>query len=97
MKKPQFIAIVVGLLLISILYFFVPRSKKKETTPSSEVAVNEGVTSKTILEGAKTSLTADQKISLLSIENQLNTSKKLQDSIRTVSYTHLTLPTILRV
>jgi len=82
LKKPQFIAIVVGLLLISILYFFVPRSKKKETTPSSEVAVNEGVTSKTILEGAKTSLTADQKISLLSIENQLNTSKKLQDSIR---------------
>ena len=82
MKKPQFIAIVVGLLLISILYFFVPRSKKKETTPSSEVAVNEGVTSKTILEGAKTSLTADQKISLLSIENQLNTSKKVQDSIR---------------
>ena len=81
MKKPQFIAIVVGLLLISILYLFVPRSNKKETAASAEVAVNQELNSKTIIDGAKTSLTADQKISLLSIENQLNTSKKQQDSI----------------
>ena len=82
MKKPQFIAIVVGLLLISILYLFVPRSNKKETTSSSEIAANQEVNSKSIIDGAKTSLTADQKISLLSIENQLNTSKKQVDSIR---------------
>ena len=81
MKKPQFIAIIVGLLLISILYLFVPRSNKKETAGSAEVAVNQELSSKTIIDGAKTSLTADQKISLLSIENQLNTSKKQQDSI----------------
>jgi len=81
LKKPQFIAIVVGLLLISILYLFVPRSNKKETATSNEVADNQELSSKSIIDGAKTSLTADQKISLLSIENQLNTSKKQLDSI----------------
>jgi len=82
LKKPQFIAIVVGLLLVSILYLFVPRSKKKDTASSNEVADNQVISSKSILDGAKTSLSADQKISLLSIENQLNTSKNQQDSIR---------------
>ena len=82
MKKSQVITIVVSLLLFGLLYFLVPRSKNKEKGTSNEVAANQGVTSASILEGAKTSLTADQKISLLSIENQLNTSKKLQDSIR---------------
>ena len=82
MKKPQVIAIIVGLLLVSFLYIFVPRSQKKENSATNQVAANEGVSSKSIVDGAKTSLTAEQKISLLSIENQLNTSSKHQDSIR---------------
>ena len=82
MKKPQVIAIIVGLLLVSFLYIFVPRSQKKENSATNQVAANEGVNSKSIVDGAKTSLTAEQKISLLSIENQLNTSSKHQDSIR---------------
>ena len=82
MKKPQIITIIVGLLLVSFLYIFVPRSQKKENSTTNQVAANEGVSSKSIVDGAKTSLTAEQKISLLSIENQLNTSSKHQDSIR---------------
>ena len=82
MKKPQIITIIVGLLLVSFLYIFVPRSQKKENSTTNQVAANEGVNSKSIVDGAKTSLTAEQKISLLSIENQLNTSSKHQDSIR---------------
>ena len=82
MKKPQFIAIVVGLLLVSILYFFVPRSKQKEITASNEVAANQGISSKSLIDGAKTALSAEQKISLLSIENQLNTSSKQIDTLR---------------
>jgi tetratricopeptide (TPR) repeat protein len=82
LKKPQVIAIIVGLLLVSFLYIFVPRSQKKENLATNQVAANEGVSSKSIVDGAKTSLTAEQKISLLSIENQLNTSSKHQDSIR---------------
>ena len=82
MKKPQLIAIVVGLLLVGILYLFVPRSKKKEITASNEVAENQGISSKSLIEGAKSALTAEQKISLLSIENQLNTSSKQVDTLR---------------
>lgn len=82
MKKPQLFAILVGLLLFSTLYFFVPRSNKKETTTSTEVTANQGISSKSLIDGAKTSLTADQKISLLSIENQLNTKASTVDSLR---------------
>jgi tetratricopeptide (TPR) repeat protein len=82
LKKPQLFAILVGLLLFSTLYFFVPRSNKKETTTSTEVIANQGISSKSLIDGAKTSLTADQKISLLSIENQLNTKASTVDSLR---------------
>ena len=82
MKKPQIITIIVGLLLVSFLYIFVPRSNKKENIATNQVAANEGVSSQSLVEGAKTSLTAEQKIALLSIENQLNTGSKHQDSIR---------------
>ena len=81
MKKPQIITIIVGLLLVSFLYIFVPRSNKKENIATNQVAANEGVSSQSLVEGAKTSLTAEQKIALLSIENQLNTGSKHQDSI----------------
>jgi tetratricopeptide (TPR) repeat protein len=82
LKKPQLFAILVGLLLFSTLYFFVPRSNKKETTTSTEATANQGISSKSLIDGAKTSLTADQKISLLSIENQLNTKASTVDSLR---------------
>ena len=82
MKKPQIITIIVGLLLVSFLYIFVPRSNKKENIATNQVAANEGVSSQSLVVGAKTSLTAEQKIALLSIENQLNTGSKHQDSIR---------------
>ena len=83
MKKAQWIAIIAGLILFSILYIFVPRTNKKELASTSEAAVNQGVSAKSLIDGAKTSLTADQKIALLSIENQLNTNSKIADSIKT--------------
>ena len=83
MKKAQWIAIIAGLILFSILYIFVPRTNKKDLASTSEVAVNQGVSSKSLIDGAKTSLTADQKIALLSIENQLNTNSKTADSLKT--------------
>jgi tetratricopeptide (TPR) repeat protein len=82
LKKPQLIAILVGLLLFSTLYFFVPRSNKKDAATSTEATANQGISSKSLIDGAKTSLTADQKISLLSIENQLNTKASTVDSLR---------------
>ena len=83
MKKAQWIAIIAGLILFSILYIFVPRTNKKELASTSEAAVNQGVNAKSLIDGAKTSLTADQKIALLSIENQLNTNSKTADSLKT--------------
>jgi tetratricopeptide (TPR) repeat protein len=82
LKKAQWIAIIAGLILFSILYIFVPRSNKKDLASTSEVAVNQGVSAKSLIDGAKTSLTADQKIALLSIENQVNTNSKTADSIK---------------
>ena len=49
---------------------------------TSEVAVNQGVSAKSLIDGAKTSLNADQKIALLSIENQVNINSKTADSIK---------------
>ncbi len=83
MKKAQWIAIIAGLILFSILYIFVPRTNKKELASTSEVTVNQGVSAKSLIDGAKTSLNADQKIALLSIENQVNINSKTADSIKT--------------
>ncbi len=69
-----------AVLSCTVLYIFVPRSKKSEDTPTNKNIVNQTVTTQSILEGAKTALTASQKISLLSIENQLTTSKSTVDS-----------------
>ena len=82
MKKPQIIVVFVGLLLISILYFLVPKSKKPDSSASSQLAANEELSSKSIVDGAKLNLNADQKIVLLSIENQLVTSKTVSDSLK---------------
>jgi tetratricopeptide (TPR) repeat protein len=71
-----------GLLLISILYFLVPKSKKQDPSASIQMAANEELSSKSIVDGAKLNLNADQKIVLLSIENQLVTSKTVSDSLK---------------
>ena len=82
MKKPQIIVVFAGLLLVSILYFLVPKSKKTDPSASGQLAANEELSSKSIVDGAKTNLNADQKIFLLSIENQLVRSKSVADSIK---------------
>jgi len=69
LKKPQIIVVFVGLLLISILYFLVPKSKKPDPSASSQLAANEELSSKSIVDGAKLNLNADQKIILLSSIN----------------------------
>jgi len=82
LKKPQIIVVFAGLLLLSILYFLVPKSKKPDPSATSQLAANEELSSKSIVEGAKLNLNADQKIILLSIENQLVTSKTVADSLK---------------
>jgi len=82
LKKPQIIVVFVGLLLLSILYFLVPKSKKPATTVNSQLTANEELSTKSIVDGAKLNLNADQKIALLSIENQLVNSKTTTDSIK---------------
>ena len=46
------------------------------------MAANEELSSKSIIDGAKLNLNADQKIILLSIENQLVKSKTVSDSLK---------------
>ena len=82
MKKPQLILISLGLLLFCVLYFFTPRFAPKAGTATSQEAENQTVTTESILNTAKLALTESQKISLLSIENQLNTSKNATDSAK---------------
>lgn len=82
MKKPQIIVVFIGLLLLSVLYFLVPKSKKPATTVNSQLTANEEISAKSIVDGAKLNLNADQKIALLSIENQLVNSKTTTDSIK---------------
>jgi len=82
LKKPQIIVVFIGLLLLSVLYFLVPKSKKPATTVNSQLTANEELSAKSIVDGAKLNLNADQKIALLSIENQLVNSKTTTDSIK---------------
>lgn len=88
MRKPQLILILSGLLLFSVLYFFTPRFTAKEATASSQSAENQIVTTESILSTAKLALSESQKISLLSIENQLIKASNAQDSLK--SYKALT-------
>jgi len=82
LKKPQFIVVFLSLLLFSVLYFFAPRSKKTESPTSSQTINKEGVSTQSILEAAKLSLSSEQKIAILSIENQLVESKSVVDSLK---------------
>lgn len=88
MKKPQLLIILSGLLLFSVLYFFTPRFTAKEAIASNQSAENQVVTTESILNTAKLALSESQKISLLSIENQLIKANNAQDSLK--SYKALT-------
>ena len=88
MRKPQLILILSGLLLFSVLYFFTPRFTAKEANAPSQSAENQVVTTESILNTAKLALSESQKISLLSIENQLIKANNAQDSLK--SYKALT-------
>jgi hypothetical protein len=54
-----------------VLYFFTPRFTAKEAPASNQTAENQVVTTESILSTAKLALSENQKIALLSIENQL--------------------------
>ena len=82
MRKPQLILILLGLLLFSVLYFFTPRFTAKEATASNQSAENQIVTTESILNTAKLSLSENQKIALLSIENQLTKASNAKDSLK---------------
>jgi len=87
LKKPQLIVVLLATLLCVAVIIFVPRSKKEGPGAGKENTENQTISTQTILDGAKTALTGTQKISLLSIENQLNTAKSPAD--RAVIYRQL--------
>ena len=80
MKKPQFLVILLAVLLGTVLYIFVPRTDPSKNLAATNTAENQSVSTQSLLEGAKTALNASQKISLLSVDNQLTTSKTATDS-----------------
>lgn len=81
MKKPQAFVVIIALLLLGSLYFLAPRSSKDQKAIANNTTENQSVTNQSIIESAKTNLTAEQKIALLSIENQLTRSKNAKDSL----------------
>ena len=81
MKKPQAFVVIIALLLLGSLYFLAPRSSKDQKAIANNSTENQLVTNQSIIESAKTNLSAEQKISLLSIENQLTRSKNASDSL----------------
>jgi len=81
LKKPQVFVVIIALVLLGLLYFVAPRSNNELKPASINSAENQTVTNKSIIDDAKTSLSAEFKISLLSIENQLSRSKNTADSL----------------
>jgi len=79
LKKPQLTVILLATLICVVVIIFVPRTQKEGTGAGKENTENQTISTQTILDGAKTALTGSQKISLLSIENQLNTAKAPAD------------------
>jgi len=65
-----------------VLYFFTPRFTAKEAPASNQTSENQVVTTESILNTAKLALSESQKISLLSIENQLIKASNAQDSLK---------------
>ena len=81
MKKPQVFVVAIALSLLGLLYFFAPRSASDKKLPTNNTAENQSVTNQSVIESAKTNLSASQKITLLSLENQLSRSKNTVDSL----------------
>ena len=71
----------IGLVLIGTLYIFAQRTNKTQDALANNQASKASVNNASILENAKIGLTAEQKISLLSIENELVKSKSKADSL----------------
>jgi tetratricopeptide (TPR) repeat protein len=65
-----------------VLYFFTPRFTAKEATASNQTTENQVVTTESILNTAKLALSENQKIALLSIENQLTKASNTKDSLK---------------
>ena len=84
MKKPQIIVVVLSIALFCTLYFWVPRHKTIASA-ASITTDNQEFTSTSVLETAKLGLTPEQKLTLLSIENQFNSSKTPKDSIAVIA------------
>jgi len=84
LKKPQIIVVVLAIALFCTLYFWVPRHKAIELA-ASNTTDNQEFTSTSVLETAKLGLTPEQKLTLLSIENQFNSSKTPKDSIAVIA------------
>jgi tetratricopeptide (TPR) repeat protein len=82
LKKPQLLIGLSAIIVCLVIYFFVPRSKKIAENVATNNSTPSAVNTQTILNGAKTALTANQKIFLLSIENQLVNSKSATDSLK---------------
>jgi len=81
LKKPQVFVVAIALTLLGLLYFFAPRSASDKKLPTNNTAENQLVTNQSVIESAKTNLSASQKITLLSLENQLSRSKNTVDSL----------------
>jgi tetratricopeptide (TPR) repeat protein len=82
LKKPQLFVAIIAIFSCVAIYFFVPRTKKAETSQPENNPATATVTTQSLLDGAKTALTANQKITVLSIENQLVKSKTKADSLK---------------
>jgi tetratricopeptide (TPR) repeat protein len=81
LKKPQVFVVAIALTLLGLLYFLAPRSASDKKLPTNNTAENQSVTNQSVIESAKTNLSASQKITLLSLENQLSRSKNTVDSL----------------
>jgi tetratricopeptide (TPR) repeat protein len=81
LKKPPIFVVAFALVLLVVLYFFAPRTASDKKLPSNNITENQSVTNQSVVESAKTNLSAGQKITLLSLENQLSRSKNTVDSI----------------
>ena len=82
MKKPQLVVAFIATLSCFAIAFFVPRTNKTQVAQNNTGSSNQVISTQTVLDGAKTALNASQKISLLSIENQLVKAKTSTDSIQ---------------
>ncbi len=81
MKKPQVFVVIIALILLGLLYFVAPRTTIDQKSLSGNSTENQSVTNQSIINDAKTSLSAEFKIAILSLENQLSRSKNAADSL----------------